>query len=214
MTDDLKGKVKRLGIMGGTFDPIHYGHLVAAEMARSKFKLSKVLFIPSGTPPHKDRNDISAAGLRFEMIELAIQDNPAFDISDLELERKGPSYTVDTLRVLRRTWPDHELYFITGSDVLREIFSWREAEEILKMTEFIGAARPGFDASDFLLQVQQEHPENIARIHYLEVPALAISSTDIRARVRRDQPIRYLLPEAVRHFILQHGLYTTEGNDL
>lgn len=204
--------VNRLGIMGGTFDPIHYGHLVAAEMARSEFNLSKVLFIPSGKPPHKDRRDISAADLRFEMIERAIQDNPAFDISALELERKGPSYTVDTLRVLRRTWPEHELYFITGTDALREIFSWREAEEILMMTEFIGAARPGFDASDFLLQVQQEHPETQGRIHYLEVPALAISSTDIRARVKRGQPIRYLLPEPVRHFIQQYGLYTTEGN--
>ncbi len=204
--------MNRLGIMGGTFDPIHYGHLVAAEMARSEFNLSKVLFIPSGKPPHKDRRDISEAVLRFEMIELAIQDNPAFDISALELERKGPSYTVDTLRVLRRTWPEHELYFITGTDALREIFSWREAEEILTMTEFIGAARPGFDASDFLLQVQQEHPETQGRIHYLEVPALAISSTDIRTRVKRGLPIRYLLPEPVRHFIQQYGLYTTEGN--
>ena len=212
MSHDLKGKVNRLGIMGGTFDPIHYGHLVAAEMARSKFNLSKVLFIPSGTPPHKDRSDITAAGLRFEMIERAIQDNSAFDISALELERKGPSYTVDTLRVLSRTWPEHELYFITGSDVLCEIFSWREVEEILKMTEFIGAARPGFDASDFLLKIQHEHPETQGRIHYLEVPALAISSTDIRARVKREQPIRYLLPEPVRLFIQQHGLYTAEIN--
>ena len=144
----------RLGIMGGTFDPIHYGHLVAAEMARSKFNLDKVLFIPSGTPPHKDRRDITAAGMRFEMIERAIQDNPAFDISTLELERNGPSYTVDSLRVLSRTWPDHELYFITGTDALREIFSWHEAKEVLMMTEFLGAARPGFDASDFLLEVE------------------------------------------------------------
>lgn len=212
MSDVLKGKVNRLGIMGGTFDPIHYGHLVAAEMARSKFNLSKVLFIPSGTPPHKDRSDITAPGLRFEMIKHAIQDNSAFDISALELERLGPSYTVDTLRVLRDIWPEHELYFITGSDVLREIFSWREVEEILKMTEFIGAARPGFDASDFILKVQQEHPETQGRIHYLEVPALAISSTDIRARVKCGQPIRYLLPEPVRLFIQQHGLYTTEIN--
>ncbi|MFZ3131418.1 MAG: nicotinate-nucleotide adenylyltransferase [Desulfosporosinus sp.] len=203
-------KVKRLGIMGGTFDPIHYGHLVAAEMARTKFNLNKVLFIPSGTPPHKDRSDITAAGLRFEMVERAIQDNPAFDISALELGRKGPSYTVDTLRVLHRTWPEHKLYFITGSDALRQIFSWREVEEILMMTEFIGAARPGFDASDFLLQVQKECPETQGRIHYIEVPALAISSTDIRARVKRGQPIRYLLPEPVRLYIQQHGLYSEQ----
>ncbi|MGI6119816.1 MAG: nicotinate-nucleotide adenylyltransferase [Desulfosporosinus sp.] len=199
-----------LGIMGGTFDPIHYGHLVAAEMARVKFNLSKVLFIPSGRPPHKNRSDISAAKLRFEMVKHAINDNPAFEISALELERKGPSYTVDTLRVLRHTYPEHKLYFITGTDALREIFSWREPEEILKMTELIGVARPGFAAGDFLLQVQQEHPEIQGRIHYLEVPALAISSTDIRARVKQGQPVRYLLPEPVRLFMQQHGLYTSE----
>ncbi|MHB8077167.1 nicotinate-nucleotide adenylyltransferase [Desulfosporosinus fructosivorans] len=211
MGDEQKGKVDRLGIMGGTFDPIHFGHLVAAEMARSMFNLSKVLFIPSGTPPHKDRSDITDAGFRFEMIERAIQDNPAFGISALELERKGLSYTVDTLRALRGIYPEHELYFITGSDVLREIFSWREVEEILKMTEFIGAARPGFDASDFLLQIQDKHPETQGKLHYLEVPALAISSTDIRSRVKRGYPIRYLLPEPVRLFIQQHGLYREDN---
>ena len=200
----------RLGIMGGTFDPIHYGHLVAAEMARGEFNLSKVLFIPSGTPPHKIRRDVSAANLRYEMVELAIKDNPEFDLSALEIERKGLSYTVETIRILRRTWPEHELYFITGTDALLEIFSWREAEEILTMIQFIGAARPGFDASDFLLKVQHEHPETQGRIHYLEVPALAISSTDIRSRVRHGQPIRYLLPEPVRLFLQKHGLYTAE----
>ncbi|EHQ91757.1 nicotinate-nucleotide adenylyltransferase [Desulfosporosinus youngiae] len=208
MNNDLKGKVNRLGIMGGTFDPIHYGHLVAAEMARAEFKLDKVLFIPTGTPPHKNRKGISDAELRFEMVKRAIQDNPSFDISRLEIEREGPSYTVETLRVLRRMWPEHELYFITGSDALLEIFSWREAEEIFRLIEFIGAARPGFDASDFFLKVQQEHPETKGKIHYLEVPALAISSTDIRARVRRGEPIRYLLPEAVRLYLAQHKLYT------
>ena len=200
----------RLGIMGGTFDPIHYGHLVAAEMARGEFNLSKVLFIPSGTPPHKIRRDVSAANLRYEMVELAIKDNSEFDLSALEMERKGPSYTVETLRILRRAWPEYELYFITGTDALLEIFSWREAEEILTMIQFIGAARPGFDARDFLLKVQQEHPETQGRIHYLEVPALAISSTDIRARVRHGQPIRYLLPELVRLFLQKHGLYSDE----
>jgi nicotinate-nucleotide adenylyltransferase len=193
--------------MGGTFDPIHYGHLVAAEMARNEYKLSKVLFIPTGTPPHKNRNDISEASLRYEMVKLAIQDNEAFDISAIEIERKGPSYTVETLRVLRRMWPEHELYFITGTDALREIFSWREAEEILSLIQFIGAARPGFDATDFLLKVQHEHPEIRGRIHYLEVPALAISSTDIRSRVRNGQSIRYLLPEPVRLYIQQQILY-------
>lgn len=207
-------KKPRLGIMGGTFDPIHYGHLVAAEMARSEFNLSKVLFIPSGTPPHKIRRDISAAELRYEMVQRAIQDNSNFDISALEIERKGLSYTVETLRIIRQTWPEYELYFITGTDALREIFSWHEVEELLTLIQFIGVARPGFDASDFLLKVQQEYPEIQGRIHYLEVPALAISSTDIRSRVRRGQPIRYLLPEPVRLFIHLHGLYTDKVDSL
>jgi nicotinate-nucleotide adenylyltransferase len=197
----------RLGIMGGTFDPIHYGHLVAAEMARSEFNLSKVLFIPSGSPPHKITRDVAAAELRYEMVESAIRDNSAFDISALEIERQGLSYTVETLRILRQDWPDHDLYFITGTDALLEIFSWHEAKEIFTLIQFIGAARPGFDASDFLLKVQQEQPETNGRIHYLEVPALAISSTDIRARVRSGEPIRYLLPESVRLFIQKNGLY-------
>ncbi|AFQ45868.1 nicotinate-nucleotide adenylyltransferase [Desulfosporosinus meridiei] len=207
MNSDANKKVNRLGIMGGTFDPIHYGHLVAAEMARAEFKLDEVLFIPTGKPPHKDRRDISDAKLRYEMVKLAIEDNLAFAVSSLEIEREGPSYTVETLRVLRRTYPEHELYFITGSDALLEIFSWRESEEILSMIEFIGAARPGFDAKDFLLKVQHEHPESQGKIHYLEVPALAISSTDIRARVRRGEPIRYLLPEPVRLYLEKEGLY-------
>lgn len=199
--------MERIGIMGGTFDPIHYGHLVAAEMARSEFNLSKVLFIPTGIPPHKDRLDISEGRSRLEMVERAIKDNPAFECSAMEIERQGPSYTVETLRLLSKIWPEHELYFITGTDALREIFSWREAEEILTMIQFIGAARPGFDAKDFLQSVRQDHPEIVDKIHYLEVPALAISSTDIRMRVKQQKPIRYLLPEAVRLFIEQKNLY-------
>lgn len=205
--ENTKKTLNRLGVMGGTFDPIHFGHLVAAEMAREEFKLDKVLFIPAGNPPHKQRKDISAGELRYKMVQKAVQDNPAFDISALEIEREGPSYTVETLRILRRTWPEHELYFITGTDALLEIFSWREYEEILTLIQFIGAARPGFDAGEFFLKVQQEHPEIQGRIHHLEVPALAISSTDIRSRVRNGQPIRYLLPEPVRIFIEQHRLY-------
>jgi nicotinate-nucleotide adenylyltransferase len=205
--DIPKQKVNRLGIMGGTFDPIHYGHLVAAEMARSEFNLNKVLFIPTGTPPHKNRGDISAADLRYEMVERAIKDNPAFICSDIEIRRQGPSYTVDTMRVLNGAWPEYELYFITGTDALREIFSWHKAEEILNLIQFIGASRPGFDASDFLQHVQEEHPEIQGKIHHLEVPALAISSTDIRHRVKQGQPIRYLLPESVRLFIEKSNLY-------
>lgn len=199
--------MNKIGVMGGTFDPIHYGHLVAAETARAEFNLSKVLFIPTGAPPHKKRQDILPGELRLEMVGCAIQDNPAFASSALEIEREGPSYTVDTLRELRKLWPDYELYFITGTDALREIFSWHEAEEIFTMIQLIGAARPGFDAKDFLLKAHEDHPELLGKIHYLEIPALAISSTDIRARVKRGEPIRYLLPERVRQLIRQRGLY-------
>lgn len=207
MDNSSQQKADRLGIMGGTFDPIHYGHLVAAEMARAKFNLSKVLFIPTGKPPHKQRRDISEGSLRYEMVKRAIEDNEFFEISPLEIEREGPSYTVDTLRILRRIYSEHELYFITGSDALLEIFSWKEAEEIFRLIQFIGAARPGFDAREFFLKVQQENPAVRDKIHYLEVPALAISSTDIRSRVRRGEPIRYLLPESVRLYLEEMKLY-------
>ncbi len=196
----------RLGIMGGTFDPIHYGHLVAAEMARTEFLLEKVIFIPTGTPPHKDRN-VTSASLRYEMVKRSITDNPFFDISDYEITKEGPSYTVETLRYLRKEYSNHELYFITGTDALKEILFWREAEEILTLTQFIGASRPGFDASDFLNTIQQNHPEIRGKIHGFEVPALAISSTDIRQRIENGQSVRYLLPEPVRLFIEELKLY-------
>lgn len=200
-------KKKRLGIMGGTFDPIHYGHLVAAEMARVEFGLDKVLFIPTGTPPHKQGREISAAEMRFEMVRLAVEDNPYFEASRLEIERGGFSYTVDTLKTLQEKFMDCELYFITGADALREIFTWHEPQKIFSMAYVIGVTRPGFETVDFLNKTWQEHPETSGRIKFFEVPALAISSTDIRARARRGEPVRYLLPESVRSFIEKNQLY-------
>lgn len=203
----IKGKVNHLGIMGGTFDPIHYGHLVAAETARIEFSLAKVLFIPTGKPPHKQKKQVTPADLRYEMVRQAIEDNPDFDISRIEIDREGPSYTIDTLRLLHQDYPNSELFFITGTDAFKEIFFWREAEEILRLTHFIAASRPGFEARGFLEQAVEKNPNVIGRIHLLEVPALAISSTDIRARRQRGQSIRYLLPEAVRQFVYAQGLY-------
>ncbi|MFZ3101994.1 MAG: nicotinate-nucleotide adenylyltransferase [Desulfitobacteriaceae bacterium] len=197
----------RLGIMGGTFDPIHYGHLVAAEMARSEFALSKVLFIPSGSPPHKELAKVSSASLRHEMVSRAIADNNFFEVSKIELERQGPSYTIDTLRSLRETLAGYELFFITGADALREVFNWRQAGEIFTLTQLIGATRPGFDVKGFLETALLEYSEIQGRIHLLEVPALAISSTDIRQRVAGGRSIRYLLPEPVRLFIQETNLY-------
>lgn len=198
---------KRLGIMGGTFDPIHYGHLVAAEMACNEFALERVIFIPTGTPPHKTGRKIASSEFRYDMVALAIADNELFEVSRIEIDRIGLTYTVDTLRLLQEQYPDYELYFITGADAFREIFTWRNVQKILELTQFIGASRPGFDDHTFLNQLQQNHPELYERMHSLEVPALAISSTDIRSRVKKGQSIRYLLPEPVRLFINEKGLY-------
>jgi nicotinate-nucleotide adenylyltransferase len=199
--------VYRLGIIGGTFDPIHYGHLVAAETARTEFALNKVLFVPTGISPHKINQKITSPELRYKMVEAAIRDNPDFSLSRLEIERQGPSYTVDTLRELQRLYPEWELYFITGTDALREIFDWYQVDQVLNLTKFIAASRPGYKAQDFLLKIRTENPRFLDRINLLEVPALAISSTDIRSRVAKGQSIRYLLPEDVRVLIEKAKLY-------
>jgi nicotinate-nucleotide adenylyltransferase (EC 2.7.7.18) len=193
--------------MGGTFDPIHFGHLVAAEMARTEFDLAKVLFIPSGNPPHKDLSKISPAALRYEMVKCSIADNEYFAVSDIELERQGPSYTVDTLRFLHKTLVCYNLFFITGTDALKEVFNWHYPKELFKLTQFIGVIRPGFDAKSFIKRSLPDHPEIEGRIHLLEVPALGISSTDIRLRVTKGKSIRYLLPECARLFIKENNLY-------
>jgi nicotinate-nucleotide adenylyltransferase len=187
--------------MGGTFDPIHYGHLVAAEMARTEFALNQVLFVPTGLSPHKKQRRMTDAQIRYHMVEMAIRDNPQFIISSIELERRGPSYTVDTLKELQQIYLQHELFFITGTDALREIFDWHKAEEILTLTRFIAATRPGYGAQEFLTKMALEYPQFMKKIHVLEVPALAISSTDIRSRLAKGQPIRYLLPDEVYNYI-------------
>lgn len=202
----LKG-VSRLGIMGGTFDPIHYGHLVAAETARTEFGLDSVLFIPTGTPPHKVERKVTDAELRFQMVEMCVSDNSYFSISRIELEREGPSYTIDTLRTLSDLFPEQELYFITGTDALKEMFTWREPGEIIKLARIIGASRPGYDASELFSFIYARYPVTRDRVVKFEVPALAISSTDIRQRTSKGKSIRYLLPERVRLFIKENSLY-------
>lgn len=198
---------KRLGIMGGTFDPIHYGHLVAAETARIELRLDNVLFIPTGIPPHKVFRKVTEANLRHEMVEMSIRSNNSFKVSELEIVREGPTYTIDTLKILHDLFPEQELYFITGTDALRELITWREPQEIIKLARIVGASRPGYDSDGLLAKIYRKYPFTKDRISQLEVPALAISSTDIRARVRNDKSIRYLLPEEVRLFIKNNNLY-------
>lgn len=200
-------KNKVLGIMGGTFDPIHYGHLVTAEAARCSFNLDQVIFVPSGRPPHKKEKIITLPEHRFNMTQLAIDSNPYFHISRVELDRPGYSYAVDTVsRFLKHYGEDTELYFITGADAIIEIITWKNVEKLMEHCKFIAATRPGFHLHD----VNHLPEEFMEKIIFMEVPALAISSTDIRRRVAGHRPIKYLLPESVESYIFNHNLYKVE----
>ena len=195
----------RLGIMGGTFDPIHYGHLFIAEEARVHFRLNSVQFVPNGSPPHKPDRAITSATHRYVMTLIATRSNPAFGCSAVELNRPGPSYTVDTLDFVRKEYPDAELFTITGVDAIAEILTWKRHEEVIQKTTFIAATRPGFD-----LQILKERlPHSyLEKILLVGSTALDISSTDIRARVRQGLSIRYLTPDGVIDYIAKHRLYT------
>jgi nicotinate-nucleotide adenylyltransferase len=195
--------VGRLGIMGGTFDPIHFGHLVTAEEARAQFALDRVLFMPTGRPAFKTDVAVTPAEDRYLMTVLATASNPAFDVSRIEIDRPGLTYTVDTLVALRERYPASDLFFITGADAVWEIVEWKDADRVADLAAFIAAARPGYDLEGAL----ESHGTIGFDIELVEVPALAISSTDMRRRVTEGQPIRYLTPESVVSYILKQGLY-------
>lgn len=206
MNTEIAGK-RRLGIMGGTFDPVHYGHLVAAEGARYSFSLEKVIFIPAGNPPHKPDRIITEPSIRYEMTSLAVASNPFFCASDLEIRRDGPSFTIDTVRYMMRLHPDQRIYFITGADALLEISTWKNFEVLLSICNFVAATRPGYRLLELKEKLDSLRDNLKQNISYMEVPALAISSTDIRQRVREGRPIKYLLPESVEDYIIQNNLY-------
>ena len=201
----------RLGVMGGTFDPIHYGHLVTAEEAVYQFELDSVLFIPSARPPHKTGVKSSSPADRLKMVELAIEDNVTLAASTLEIERAGLSYTVDTLRELHGQYgSDAMLFFITGADAILEILTWKEPETVLSESVFIAATRPGYPLrklQDALPALNSRGEPAIANVRVMEVPALAISSTDIRERVGSGRPFRYMVPQAVWSYVCEKGLY-------
>lgn len=201
----------RLGIMGGTFDPIHWGHLVTAEAARHQFALDQVLFVPSGQPPHKQGRKVSSPEHRYLMTFLAIANNPVFHISRLELDRPGNSYTFDTISHLKGEYPrGTELYFITGADVMRDILTWHRAGELLAMCHFVAASRPGFTLQDYMAHSDLAKFKESGSLHLIEVPAMAISSTDLRRRVAVGEPVRYLVPDAVENYIYKNKLYVTD----
>jgi nicotinate-nucleotide adenylyltransferase len=194
---------RRIGLMGGTFDPIHHGHLVAAEEARWQFDLDTVLFVPTGQPWQKPVG-VSPAEDRYRMTVIATASNPAFEVSRVEIDHPGPTYTVDTLRRLRaELGEDARLFFITGADAVLHILTWKDREEVLALAEFIAATRPGYD----LERLTERLPLARERLHPMEIPMLAISSTEIRARVARGAPIQYLVPDGVVEYVAERGLY-------
>ncbi|MHB1340457.1 MAG: nicotinate-nucleotide adenylyltransferase [Coriobacteriia bacterium] len=196
-------KKLRIGIMGGTFDPIHYGHLVTAEEALVQFNLDRVVFMPTGQPVRKTHRTVTPAEHRYLMTVIATASNPDFEVSRVEVDRPGATYTVDTMLELRDIHgPQAELFFITGADAVWEILTWKDSDRLAGVCTFIAATRPGYDLSRF-------SAEDASRMHieFMEVPALAISSTDIRERIAERRPVRYLLPEAVANYIAKNDLY-------
>jgi nicotinate-nucleotide adenylyltransferase len=199
--------LKKIAVMGGTFDPVHYGHLASAETVRSIFEFDKIIFIPSGSPPHKINKDVTDPQKRYLMTSYAIAPNANFDISKIEVESVGNSYTIDTVRKIKESVSGAEIYFITGADAVLEIMSWHHSEELLQMCGFIAITRPGYNADKLKSQIEYLKKEKSADISLLEVPALAISSTDIRNRVKNGVSIKYLVPDSVENFIYKYNLY-------
>ncbi|WP_343052004.1 nicotinate-nucleotide adenylyltransferase [Nocardioides panaciterrulae] len=193
---------RRVGVMGGTFDPIHNGHLVAASEVQAWFDLDEVVFVPTGDPWQKSHREVSPAEHRYLMTVIATAANPRFNVSRVDIDRSGPTYTIDTLRDLHAAMPDAELYFITGVDALTEIFTWRDAEELFELAQFVGCTRPGYG-----LDAATVASIPADRVTMVEIPALAISSTDCRDRTRRGEPVWYLVPDGVVQYIAKHHLY-------
>ena len=204
---------RRIGIMGGTFDPIHVGHLITAEMVRSSASLDEVVFIPSARPPHKDGARAASAEDRLIMTERAVQDNPYFSVSDMELKREGPSYTVDTIAELRARLDDAELFFITGADAMNDLYRWHEPKRLLCSCQFIVATRQGAPLDELLL-TEQFTAEERSHIQVLPTPHLEISSSVIRARIRAGLSVRHLVPRAVEEYIEKRGLYREHDKEL
>ncbi|MFI9813580.1 nicotinate-nucleotide adenylyltransferase [Saccharothrix variisporea] len=191
---------RRIGVMGGTFDPVHHGHLVAASEVQARFDLDEVVFVPTGQPWQKSEREVSPAEDRYLMTVIATASNPRFSVSRVDIDRGGPTYTVDTLTDLKAAYPDADLFFITGADALEQILSWRRADHVFDLAHFIGVTRPGYELDDTHLPP--------GAVSLVEVPAMAISSTDVRARNATGLPIWYLVPDGVVQYISKRRLYS------
>jgi len=198
-------KLERLGIIGGTFDPPHYGHLVLAENGRAQLDLDRVLFVPAAQPPHKPEQPITETRHRIAMVEAAIADNGAFQVSRVDVDRPGPNFTVDMLGILHATHPQAMLFFLMGGDSLAEFLSWRDPAGIVEQAHLAVMQRPGWEAD---VEALEEHLLEVReRLAWLDTPHLKISGTDLRRRVREGLPIRYLVPPAVQRYVREHALY-------
>ncbi len=198
--------IRRLGVLGGTFDPIHHGHLVAAEEVHYQLGLDLVLLVPARTPPHKRQQPISPPDHRLKMVELAIGDNPHLAVSRVDMDRAGPCYTADTLAILRAQCTSvSDLFFIEGADSLADILTWYQPQRLIELCDLAVVARPGVEVD--LEGLERQLPGLTRRVHWVPTPRLEISSSDLRARVREGRPISYLVPPAVQAYILEHKLY-------
>jgi len=200
-------KHKKIGLIGGTFDPVHFGHLLAAERAREEYGLEKVYFIPSANPPHKSYKGMAEAQNRFEMVEMAIRDNPYFQISNMEFLSKGYSYTIDTVNAFIDLMGQNcKIYFIIGTDNVGEILGWKNADELIKKVEIIAMTRPG-KWEEELVQNLNILKERECRINIVEMPLIHIESTNIRKRVNNGLSIKYIMPEDIEKYIIEKKLY-------
>ncbi len=192
---------RRIGVMGGTFDPVHHGHLSAANEVAAQFDLDEVVFVPTGQPWQKADREVSPAEDRYLMTVVATAANPLFSVSRTDIDRPGPTYTYDTLRALLGQYgDDSELFFITGADALAQILGWVRGDELFALAHFVGVSRPGYDPVDL-----SDFPAGAVTL--VDIPALAISSSDLRARVGAGKPISYLVPDGVAAYIGKRGLY-------
>jgi nicotinate-nucleotide adenylyltransferase len=199
----------KIGIMGGTFNPIHNGHLIIAEDVREQCGLDRVLFIPSGQPPHKPDTEVIDAQHRYEMVRIAVESNPFFEASRIEVDRNGLTYSINTLQELKRIYGEGvDLYFIIGADVVEELVTWREFRRVFQMCEFIAVLRPGYNNSAFENTIEKNRKDFDAKIRQVQTRLVDISSSDIRKRCERDESIKYLVPDNVEEYIKRFSLYS------
>ncbi|MBF6146853.1 MULTISPECIES: nicotinate-nucleotide adenylyltransferase [Nocardia] len=202
---------RKLGVMGGTFDPIHHGHLVAASEVANRFDLDEVIFVPTGQPWQKSSRQVSPAEDRYLMTVIATASNPRFTVSRADIDREKATYTVDTLRDLQNQHPDADLYFITGADALASILTWQDWAELFELAKFVGVSRPGYELNvDHLEEHLRNQPADAVTV--IEIPALAISSSECRRRAAEGRPVWYLVPDGVVQYISKRHLYVPGGN--